>query len=261
MKNSEITINGKTIDKSNSLELIPTDIGASKIIYIEENNKRVAETLSEIKGYIDSGYDVRLIANSFGGIHMIRLDSNVHFINISLVGDLHRLVVYSAFISSAGTVNFIKWEEGNWYPDTHEREIELSKDIEGNWVCNYNLEDIKRILTYHPILIVGLSDLGIPSASEGANVRASEISLPLTGNEQPVMDSPVKERRYVFSGTYGDYNITVTIGPTNSSNVSVTVENINSLPTVTEADDGKFLRVSGHAYVLEALTDVSEVGA
>lgn len=261
VKNSEITINGKTIDKSNSLELIPSDIGASKIIYIEENNKRVAETLSEIKGYIDSGYDVRLIANSFGGIHMTRLDSYNHFINISLVGDLHRLVVYSAFISSAGTVNFIKWEEGNWYPDTHEREIELSKDIEGNWVCNYNLEDIKRILTYHPILIVGLSDLGIPSVSEGANVMASEISLLLTGNEQPVMDSPVKERRYVFSGTYGDYSITVTIGPTNSSNVTVTVENINSLPTVTEADDGKFLRVSGNAYVLEALTNVSEVGA
>lgn len=261
VKNSEITINGKTIDKSNSLELIPSDIGASKIIYIEENNKRVAETLSEIKGYVDSGYDVRLIANSFGGIHMIRLDSNDHFINISLVGDFHSLVVYSAFISSAGTVNFIKWEEGNWYPDTHEREIELSKDIEGNWVCNYNLEDVERILTYHPMLIVGLSDLGIPSASEGANVRASEISLPLTGNEQPVMDSPVKEQRYVFSGTYGDYIITVIIGPNNSSNVTVTVENINSLPTVTEADDGKFLRVSGHAYVLEALTDVSEVGA
>ena len=260
VKNSKITINGKTIDKSNSLELIPSDIGASKIIYIEENNKRVAETLSEIKGYIDSGYDVRLIANSFGGIHMIRLKDN-HYVNISLVGDLHSLVVYSAFISSAGTVNFINWEEGNWYPDTHEREIELSKDIEDNWVCNYNLEDIKRILTYHPILIVGLSDLGIPSASEGANARASKIRLLLTGNEQPVMDSPVKEQRYVFSGTYGDYNITVTIGPTNSSNVTVTVENINSLPKITETDDGKFLRVSGHAYVLEALTDVSEVGA
>ena len=236
VKNSEITINGKTIDKSNSLELIPSDIGASKIIYIEENNKRVAETISEIKGYTDSGYDVRLIANSFGGIHMIRLKDN-YYVNISLVGDLHRLVVYSAFISSAGTVNFINWKEGNWYPDTHEREIELSKDIEGNWVCNYNLEDIKRILTYHPILIVGLSDLGIPSASEGANVRASKIRLLLTGNEQPVMDSPVKKQRYVFSGTYGDYNITVIIGPNNSSNITVRIEENGSATVDSSLSD------------------------
>lgn len=33
------------------------------------------------------------------------------------------------------------------------------------------------------------------------------------------------------------------------------------IPVPTSDDHGKFLRVSGHAYVLEALTDVSEVGA
>lgn len=33
------------------------------------------------------------------------------------------------------------------------------------------------------------------------------------------------------------------------------------IPVPTSDDNGKFLRVSGHAYVLEALTDVSEVGA
>ncbi|MCI6729252.1 MAG: hypothetical protein MR473_03630, partial [Clostridiales bacterium] len=33
------------------------------------------------------------------------------------------------------------------------------------------------------------------------------------------------------------------------------------IPVPTGDDRGKFLRVSGHAYVLEALTDVSEVGA
>ena len=33
------------------------------------------------------------------------------------------------------------------------------------------------------------------------------------------------------------------------------------IPVPTSNDHGKFLRVSGHAYVLEALTDVSEVGA
>lgn len=259
-KNSNITINGKTLDENNSLDLIPSDIGASKIIYLEETDKHVTETQSEIQNYIDSGYDVRLIANSLGGKCMIRLDNNF-YIHISDKGDLHNLKFYSAFISSNSTVTFREWTEGNWYPDLDQREIYLSKDSEGNWTCNKDLSYISTISNYHPMLVVTLSVLGIATISDGAIDTASDIRLPFTGIEQPELDSTTSKKRYIFSGVYGDYIITVIIGPTNSSNVTVTVENINPLPTVTEADDGKFLRVSGHAYVLEALTDVSEVGA
>ena len=260
VKNSEITINGKTLDENNSLDLIPSDIGASKIIYIEETDKHVTETQSEIQNYIDSGYDVRLIANSLGGKCMFRLDNNF-YIHISDKGDLHKLKFYSAFISSNSTVTFREWTEGNWYPDLDQREIYLSKDSEGNWTCNKDLYYISTISNYHPMLVVTLSVLGIATISDGAIDTASDIRLPFTGIEQPELDSTTSKKRYIFSGVYGDYIITVIIGPTNSSNVTVTVENINSLPTVTQADDGKFLRVSGNAYVLEALTDVSEVGA
>ena len=115
-KNSNITINGKSLDENNSLNLIPSDIGASKIIYLEETDKHVTETQSEIQNYIDSGYDVRLIANSLGGKCMIRLDNNF-YIHISDKGDLHKLKFYSAFISSNSTVTLREWNEGNGYHD------------------------------------------------------------------------------------------------------------------------------------------------
>lgn len=255
-----ISINKKSLDSDGNLNLVPSDIGASKIIYLEETDKHVTETQSEIQNYIDSGYDVRLIANSLGGKCMIRLDEN-RYVHISIEGDLRKLKFYSAFISSDSTVTFIEWTERNWYPDLDQREIYLSKDSEGNWTCNKDLSYISTISNYHPMLVVALSVLGIAAISDGAIDTASEIKLSLTGIEQPELDSATEKKRYIFSGTYGAYNITVTIGPTDSSNVSVTVQSINSLPKITEADEGKFLRVSGHAYVLEALTDVSEVGA
>lgn len=63
------------------------------------------------------------------------------------------------------------------------------------------------------------------------------------------------------AGTKDTYTITMTDGSKATFTVYNGANGASGLPSVTEADDGKFVRVSGSTYVLEALTDVSEVGA
>ena len=282
-----ISINNKSLDSDGNLNLVPDDIGAVQPVIIEvSGNGTASMSSSDVLKLIKKGANPILIflnyiytcnsaylrTSSSEDIEFIRID----MVHTDLDRDNYYLRMRKATLSGT-QVTFLNYDEDIKLPFSGyskpyqyvsvgsstgileykdiEYKITLSRTDDGVWSCDKTMLEIEESLHYiKPYVYI-----------KARNINALGYDIPLHGwFELPyigVESAELEKYAYIFSGTYGDYNITVTIGPTNSSNVSVTVENINSLPTVTEADEGKFLRVSGHAYVLEALTDVSEVGA
>ena len=282
-----ILINKKSLDADGNLNLVPDDIGAVQPVIIEvSGNGTASMSSSDVLKLIKKGANPILIyldyiytcnsaylrTNSSENIEFIRID----MVHTDIDRDNYYLLMRKATLSGT-QVTFLNYDEDIKLPFSGyskpyqyvsvgssrgileykdiEYKITLSRTDDGVWSCDKTMLEIEEALHYiKPYVYI-----------EARNINALGYDIPLHGwFELPyigVESAELEKYAYIFSGTYGDYNITVTIGPTNSSNVTVTVENINSLPTVTEADDGKFLRVSGNAYVLEALTDVSEVGA
>lgn len=282
-----ISINNKSLDSDGNLNLVPDDIGAVQPVIIEvSGNGTASMSSSDVLKLIKKGANPILIyfdyiytcnsaylrTNSSENIEFIRID----MVHTDIDRDNYYLRMRKATLSGT-QVTFLNYDEDIKLPFSGyskpyqyvsvgrstgileykdiEYKITLSRTDDGVWSCDKTMLEIEEALHYiKPYVYI-----------KARNINALGYDIPLHGwFELPyigVEASELERNAHTFSGTYGDYIITVIIGPTDSSNVTVTVENINSLPTVTEADDGKFLRVSGHAYVLEALTDVSEVGA
>lgn len=282
-----ILINEKSLDTDGKLNLVPDDIGAVQPVIIEvSGNGTASMSSSDVLKLIKKGANPILIyldyiytcnsaylrTNSSENIEFIRID----MVHTDLDRDNYYLRMRKATLSGT-QVTFLNYDEDIKLPFSGyskpyqyvsvtsstgileykdiKYKITLSRTDDGVWSCDKTMSEIEEALHYiKPYVYI-----------DARNINALGYDIPLHGwFELPyigVEASELEKNAHTFSGAYGDYIITVIIGPANSSNVTVTVKNINSLPTVTEADDGKFLRVSGNAYVLEALTDVSEVGA
>lgn len=258
-----ISINGKSFDTDGNLNLVPDDIGAVQPVIIEVSGDGTAsmsssDVLKLIKkganpiliylNYIYTCNSAYLRTNSSENIEFIRID----MVRIDIDRDNYYLRMRKATLSGT-QVTFLNYDEDMKLPYSGyskpyqyvsvssskgvleykdiEYKITLSRTDDGVWSCDKTMLEIEEALHYiKPYVYI-----------EARNINALGYDIPLHGwFELPyigVEASELESNAHTFSGVYDRYIITATIGPNNSSNITVRIEENGSTTVDSSLSD------------------------
>lgn len=258
-----ISINGKSFDTDGNLNLVPDDIGAVQPVIIEVSGDGTAsmsssDVLELIKkganpiliylNYIYTCNSAYLRTSSSEDIEFIRID----MVHADLDRDNYYLRMRKATLSGT-QVTFLNYDEDTKLPHSGyskpyqyvsvgsstgileykdiEYKITLSRTDDGVWSCDKTMLEIEEALHYiKPYVYI-----------EARNINALGYNIPLHGwFELPyigVEASELERNAHTFSGVYDRYIITATIGPKNSSNITVRIEENGSATVDSSLSD------------------------
>lgn len=258
-----ISINKKSLDTDGNLNLVPDDIGAVQPVIIEVSGNGMASmSSSDVLKLIKKGANPILIYSNYiytCNSAYLRTSSseNIEFIRIDMVHtDLDRDNYYLRMRKAtlSGTqVTFLNYDEDIKLPHSGyskpyqyvsvssstgileykdiEYKITLSRTDDGVWSCDKTMLEIEEALHYiKPYVYI-----------EARNINALGYDIPLHGwFELPyigVEASELERNAHTFSGVYDRYIITATIGPNNSSNITVRIEENGSATVDSSLSD------------------------
>lgn len=258
-----ISINKKSLDTDGNLNLVPDDIGAVQPVIIEvSGNGTASMSSSDVLKLIKKGANPILIylnyiytcnsaylrTNSSENIEFIRID----MVHVDIDRDNYYLRMRKATLSGT-QVTFLNYDEDVKLPHSGyskpyqyvsvasstgileykdiEYKITLSRTDDGVWSCDKTMLEIKEALHYiKPYVYI-----------EARNINALGYNIPLHGwFELPyigVEASELERNAHTFSGVYDRYIITATIGPNNSSNITVRIEENGSATVDSSLSD------------------------
>lgn len=258
-----ILINKKSLDADGNLNLVPDDIGAVQPVIIEvSGNGTASMSSSDVLKLIKKGANPILIyldyiytcnsaylrTNSSENIEFIRID----MVHTDLDRDNYYLRMRKATLSGT-QVTFLNYDEDIKLPFSGyskpyqyvsvgsstgileykdiEYKITLSRTDDGVWSCDKTMLEIEEALHYiKPYVYI-----------EARNINALGYDIPLHGwFELPyigVEASELERNAHTFSGVYDRYIITATIGPKNSSNITVRIEENGSATVDSSLSD------------------------
>lgn len=162
-------------------------------------------------------------------------DLNIpYFVRANIVGNAVKYSTWEPMRfptpSTSNNGNIIKVKNGYYaLSEPYEKfVINLGKNSDRSWECNKTLSEIhEATLKYDCVIQV----LGRTIKEDFSTSTVDIIEIPYVGYKTSGLDTPVEEKTFLFSCNYDQYTITVSIGPTDSNNISVNAEK-------TVLDDG-----------------------